>query len=136
MLPNGEPVTLTNDENRKLFTEFAPDGSRLTYTFINQNGSWDTWTVPVLGGAPRLWLPNASGLTWLGANQLVFSEIKMGMHMAVVAAAENLDELGLLRLELAQTGPEPRQPVDGASGSDLSHRDGRSQREDCPRYGV
>ena len=54
----------------------------------------------------------------------------------VVAAAEDLDELGLLRLELAQTGPEPRQPVDGASGSDLGHRCGRSQRGDCPRYGV
>ena len=89
MLPNGEPVALTHDDNRKLQPEFSPDGSRVAYTVIDQNGSWDTWTVPVLGGAPRLWLPNASGLTWLGADQLIFSEIKTGMHMAVVAAAEN-----------------------------------------------
>jgi eukaryotic-like serine/threonine-protein kinase len=92
MLPNGEPVALTHDNNRKLQTQFSPDGSHVVYTVIDQNGSWDTWTVPVLGGAPRLWLPNASGMTWLGGDQrdqLVFSEIKTGMHMAVVAAAEN-----------------------------------------------
>ncbi len=89
MLPNGEPVSLTHDDNRKLQPEFSPDGSRLVYTVIDQNGSWDTWTVPVLGGAPRLWLPNASGMTWRGADELVFSEIVTGMHMAVVAAAEN-----------------------------------------------
>jgi Tol biopolymer transport system component len=89
MLPNGEPVSLTHDENRKLQTEFSPDGSRVVYSAVDKNGSWDTWTVPVLGGQPRLWLPNASGLTWLGGDQLVFSEIKTGMHMAVVTAAEN-----------------------------------------------
>jgi predicted Ser/Thr protein kinase len=89
MLPNGEPVALTHDDKRKLQPEFSPDGSRVVYTVIDQNGSWDTWTVPVLGGAPRLWLPNASGLTWLSADQLLFSEIKTGMHMAVIAAPEN-----------------------------------------------
>jgi len=89
MLPNGEPVPLTHDGNRKLKPEFSLDGSLLAYTVIDQNGSWDTWTVPVLGGAARLWLPNASGLTWLTADQLIFSEIKTGMHMDVVAAAEN-----------------------------------------------
>jgi Tol biopolymer transport system component/predicted Ser/Thr protein kinase len=89
MLPKGEPVALTHDGTRKLQTNFAPDGSRVTYTVVNQSGSWDTWIAPVLGGAPRLWLPNASGLTWLGADQLVFSEIKTGMHMSVVTAAES-----------------------------------------------
>jgi Tol biopolymer transport system component len=89
VLPNGEPVALTRDENRKLFTEFAQDGSRVTYTVVSRSGSWDTWTTPVLAGAPRLWLPNASGLTWLDADRIVFSEIRTGMHMAVVAATES-----------------------------------------------
>ncbi len=89
LLPNGEPVALTHDDNRKLYTEFSPDGSRVSYTVISQNGSWDTWTISVLGGAPRLWLPNASGLAWLSSDHLVFSEIRTGVHMAVVAAAEN-----------------------------------------------
>ena len=38
----------------------------------------DTWTVPVLGGQPTLLLPNASGLTWITDQQILFSEIKAG----------------------------------------------------------
>lgn len=61
----------------------------------NRNGSptpvttdrrWDTWSLPVINGQPRLWL----SLTWFGKQQLLFSEIKNGdIHMAIVAAAEN-----------------------------------------------
>jgi len=89
MLPNGEPIALTHDGRPKGAPEFSPDGSRVAYTVIRPNWSFDTWTVPVLGGAPRLWLPNASGLTWLSGDELVFSEIRTGIHMAVVKAAEN-----------------------------------------------
>ena len=32
--------------------------------------------MPVLGGEPRLWLPNASGLVWIDKSKLLFSEIK------------------------------------------------------------
>jgi dipeptidyl aminopeptidase/acylaminoacyl peptidase len=46
--------------------------------------------VPVLGGEPRLWLPNASGLGWIGKSKLLFSEIKdQSMHMAIVTADES-----------------------------------------------
>src|SRR4029077_18768966 len=55
MLPSGEPVQLTHDNLSKFSPAFSPDGSRIAYTV-----PWDTWAVPVLGGEPRLWLPNAS----------------------------------------------------------------------------
>jgi Tol biopolymer transport system component len=41
--------------------------------------------VPVLGGEPRTLLPNSSSLSWIdGGKRLLFSEIKQGLHMAVV----------------------------------------------------
>src|SRR5262249_54096728 len=50
--------------------------------------AWETWEVPVLGGQPRRWLPNASGLSWMG-QKLLFSEIKRGIHMAIVTSEES-----------------------------------------------
>ncbi len=73
MLPSGEPVQLTHDNRPKMSPVFSPDGSRIAYTVP---GTWDTWAVPVLGGEPRLWLPNASGLGWIDKSKLLFSEIK------------------------------------------------------------
>ena len=67
---------------------FSPDGSRIAYTTVDANFNWDTWTVPVQGGEPRRWLRNASGLVWTGARKLLFSEIKEGIHMAIVQAEE------------------------------------------------
>ena len=51
LLPNGESVRLTNDAGRKYGPVFTPDGSRIAYTQVISS-SWDTWTVPVLGGRP------------------------------------------------------------------------------------
>ena len=53
------------------------------------SGEWDTWTVPVLGGQPVRLLPNASGLTWIGDHQVLFSEIKSGLHMGIVTATDS-----------------------------------------------
>jgi serine/threonine protein kinase/Tol biopolymer transport system component len=90
ILPDGEPRQLTHDGNIKLMPAFSNDGTHIAYTtYMNQDFSWDTWSVPVLGGEPQLWLKNASGLTWTGPQQLLFSEIKMGLHMGIVAATEN-----------------------------------------------
>ena len=86
-LPNGDAVRLTNDPRPKFGPVFTPDGSRVAYSVVD-NGSWDTWTVPVLGGEPTRVLPNASGLTWLTEGRLLFSEIKKGMHMGIVTATE------------------------------------------------
>ena len=87
MLPSGEPVQLTHDNRPKMSPVFSPDGSRIAYTVP---GTWDTWAVPVLGGEPRLWLPNASGLGWIDKSKLLFSEIKdQRQHMAIVTADES-----------------------------------------------
>jgi eukaryotic-like serine/threonine-protein kinase len=93
MLPDGQPVQLTNDGLNKMSPVFSPDGSRIAYTVVVDAGSvWDTWIVPVLGGQPRRWLPNASGLMWLDNRRVLFSEIKTGMHMALVTATESRGE--------------------------------------------
>jgi serine/threonine protein kinase len=87
LLPNGESVRLTNDADSKYAPVFTPDGSRIAYT--NASGTWDTWTVPVLGGQPTRLLPNASGLTWITDQRILFSEIKTGIHMGIVTSTES-----------------------------------------------
>lgn len=89
MLPQGEPIQLTHDGTVKGTPTFSPDGSRVAYTVA---GPWDTWVAPVLGGNGHLMLPNASGLTWVDDRHVLFSEIKSGMHMAVVTATESRAE--------------------------------------------
>ncbi len=86
LLPNGKPVQLTHDGIEKMSPVFSPDGSQVAYTVP---GHWDTWIVPTLGGDPRLMLPNGSGLTWIDAQHMLFSEIKQGRHMVIVSAMEN-----------------------------------------------
>ena len=90
MLPGGEPVQLTHDETYKMSPAFSPDGARIAYTAAGKTKQWDTWIVPVLGGEPRLWLPNASGLVWFDKSRLLFSEIKDNhLHMAIVTSEES-----------------------------------------------
>ncbi|HZQ55737.1 MAG TPA: protein kinase [Bryobacteraceae bacterium] len=91
LLPDGEAKQLTNEPDLKYAPVFTPDGSRIAYTLLKPGGSWDTWTVPVLGGQSTLLLPNASGLTWLSNKQVLFSEIKKGTgtHMGIVTSAED-----------------------------------------------
>jgi eukaryotic-like serine/threonine-protein kinase len=84
VLPDGDAVQLTHDETAKMSPEFSPDGSTIAYT----TGAWETWSVPVLGGTPRLMLPNAEGLTWIDPGHLLFSEFKTGIHMAAVTATD------------------------------------------------
>jgi serine/threonine protein kinase/Tol biopolymer transport system component len=92
MLPSGEPVQLTHDNRPKMSPVFSADGSRIGYTALDGRFGWDTWLVPVLGGTEQLWLPNASGLTWIDPQRLLFSEIKTGEHMAIVTATESRAE--------------------------------------------
>jgi serine/threonine protein kinase len=92
LLPDGEPKQLTADNLRKMSPIFSPDGSRIAYTALSPQSQYDTWVVPVLGGEPRLWLPNASGLIWSARNNILFSEIVdrlEGNHMKIVAAQES-----------------------------------------------
>ena len=87
-LPDGEPVQLTHDPRPKFAPAFTPDGSRITYSIVDfTTYEWNTFTMSVFGGQPRLLLRNAEGLTWISDRQILFSEIKTGMHMGVVTAA-------------------------------------------------
>jgi Tol biopolymer transport system component len=91
LLPEGEPVQLTHDETKiKLQPAFSPDGSRIAYGTSEQ--SWQTWVTPVLGGQPQLMLSNATGLSWIDAQHVLFSEIKTGSHLSVVTATESRSE--------------------------------------------
>ena len=86
LLPDGEPVQLTHDKRLKLGPTFSLDSSRIAYGAFDP---WETWEVPVFGGQPRLLLPNSSSLTWiLDGKHVLFSEIKQGLHMAIVTSDE------------------------------------------------
>lgn len=90
LLPSGDPMQLTHDSTEKMSPQFSPDGSSIAYTVANDTRfAWDTWVVPVLGGEPHLMMPNAEGLTWIGDKRLLFSEIKTGLHMAVMTASDS-----------------------------------------------
>jgi eukaryotic-like serine/threonine-protein kinase len=84
LLPNGEPIQLTHDGSTKVTPAFSPDGSQVAYTVAGRG--WDTWAVSVLGGQPRLVLPNATALSWIDNDRFLFSEILSGMHMGLVTA--------------------------------------------------
>src|SRR5579885_2731149 len=90
LLPNGEPVQVTNDPRLKYNVAFSPDGSRIACTVFEAGAAaWNTYTVSSLGGAPQLLLSNAAGLTWLDEDRLLFSAVKKGIHMGIVTASEN-----------------------------------------------
>jgi Tol biopolymer transport system component/tRNA A-37 threonylcarbamoyl transferase component Bud32 len=84
MMPDGQPVRLTNDTLPKMSPVFSPDGSRIAYTV-----PWDTWVVPVLSGEPKFMLKNASGLIWTGPRDVLSVEVRAGWHMVLVASTED-----------------------------------------------
>ena len=93
LLPDGEPVRLTNDDRFKMAPVFSPDGSRIAYTVVVPGGTWETWSVPVLGGDPQPMLANAAALTWIANDRILFSEIKRGVQMGVVTATEDRSDV-------------------------------------------
>jgi eukaryotic-like serine/threonine-protein kinase len=103
ILPDGQPVQLTHDNALKMSPAFSPDGSRIAYTREDNQFHWDTWVVPTLGGEPQPLLRNASGFVWTGPEHVLFSEIKRGVHMGIVAAREN--RIGAHDVYLPETEP-------------------------------
>ena len=95
LLPDGDPAQLTNDDlSKRGSPKFSPDGTRIAYAALRPGSGWDTWVVPVLGGQPRLFLKNASGLTWIEAgprqSRLLFSELTgRDQQMAIVSSTES-----------------------------------------------
>jgi serine/threonine protein kinase len=82
MPPGGEPTRLTHDGTAKLDPQFSPDGSRIAYSY----GVYSVNLVPVLGGPSQEILQNASAMTWVGDNRVMFSEIREGLHMGVITS--------------------------------------------------
>jgi len=89
----GEPKALTNDDVMKMEPRFSPEGTRITYTEALTDPAtafrFETWAVPVLGGAPQRLLSNAEGLTWIpraaGQPRVLFSELTgKGGQMSLV----------------------------------------------------
>jgi serine/threonine protein kinase len=94
LLPDGESKQLTFDSNVKYDPVFTPDASRVAYTVLSLTPSFDTWTVPVLGGTPARLMVNAAGLSWIGPDRVLFSEVMAGtaLHMGIVTAKESRAE--------------------------------------------
>ncbi len=90
VLPSGEAKRLTNDPRPKYHVAFSPDGSQIAYT-VAEPPQYATYTVSILGGEPQLFLSNAAGLNWLDQHQLLFSEIRSGVHMGIVTATVTRD---------------------------------------------
>jgi serine/threonine protein kinase len=81
-LPDGQPFQLTKTPLRKQTINFSQDGSRLYFTQIEGPFAWNTYELALLGGQePKLFLANATGLSWIGSDRLLFSTIGTGIHM-------------------------------------------------------
>ena len=90
VLPSGEPLQLTHDGLQKMVPVSLPRRLIASPTPSSPTSSPGTHGLfPVLGGEPRPWLPNASGLQWIDPTHLLFSEIKSGIHMALVTSTES-----------------------------------------------
>lgn len=97
LLPNGEPLQVTDDPRLKYNISFSPDGARIAYTVFEPGAAaWNTYTVSSLGGTPQLLLSNAAGLSWLDEHRLLFSAVESGIHMGIVTAKENRSEYHLV----------------------------------------
>ncbi len=93
-LPDGEPYPLTKSVLRKQTINFSPDGSRLYFTQIEGPFAWNTYELPLLGGQePKLFMANATGLSWIGSDRVMFSTIGTGIHMKLATSnASRTDE--------------------------------------------
>jgi Tol biopolymer transport system component len=81
-------VQLTNTRFNKHTLAFSPDGNRLYFTQIEGRFLWNTYEVSLHGGLqePRLVMRNTTGLTVVGKDRVLFSEIKEGIHMSLATS--------------------------------------------------
>jgi eukaryotic-like serine/threonine-protein kinase len=118
LLPDGEPVQLTNSDDFKMSPKFSPDGTNIAYSTASADFmSMDTWSVPVRGGPPRRLLTNAEGLTWVQQPNtqasappvVMFSELTgLGGQMSIVSSSE--------------TRTDPRNVYVPPGGDGMAHR--------------
>ncbi len=60
----GSLLQITHDANLESRPSWSPDGTTLAYARLNQQGLWDIWEIPALGGTPRRVILNAADPTW------------------------------------------------------------------------
>jgi eukaryotic-like serine/threonine-protein kinase len=91
LLPDGDPIQLTHGSGLIFAPAFTWDGTHVAYTAIDQQpgSTWDTWIVPITGGEPIRFLPNASGLTFIGPHTVMYSEFKIGLHLGLVTSLDD-----------------------------------------------
>ena len=81
-LPDGQPFQLTKTALRKQTISFSQDSSRVYFTQVQGPFAWNTYELPLLGGQePKLFMANATGLSWIGSDRVLFSTIRTGIHM-------------------------------------------------------
>src|SRR6266850_756886 len=81
-LPDGESFQLTKTAFRKQTINFSRDSSRVYFTQIEGPFAWNTYELPLLGGQePKLFMANATGLSWIGSDRVLFSTVRSGIHM-------------------------------------------------------
>jgi serine/threonine protein kinase/Tol biopolymer transport system component len=86
-LPDGDPVLLTRTPQRKQTLAFSLDGTRVFFTQVEGPFAWNTYEIPLLGaGNPKLFRANATGLTWVANDRVMYSAIKQGIHMALLTS--------------------------------------------------
>lgn len=103
LLPDGEPVQLTHDSREKMSPQFSSDGATIFYSVFEQK-EFNTWSVPVLGGEPRLLYRNTEGLTWIDSGHFLFSEFVSGIHMAIVTSTSTHEEIRQVYLPPRERG--------------------------------
>ncbi len=93
-LPDGEPFQLTKTSLRKQTINFSQDDTRVYFTQIEGPFAWNTYEVALLGGQqPKMFMANATGLSWIGGDRVLFSAIKTGIHMMLSTSnASRTDE--------------------------------------------
>jgi eukaryotic-like serine/threonine-protein kinase len=94
VLPDGEPFQLTKTAFRKQTIAFSRDGNRVFFTQVEGPFTWNTYELPLLGGQePKLFMANATGLSWIGSDRVLFSAIRTGIHMMLSTSnASRTDE--------------------------------------------
>jgi DNA-binding winged helix-turn-helix (wHTH) protein/Tol biopolymer transport system component len=92
VLPDGEPTRLVTPKGPIFGPVFTEDGTHVVYTEVGRpevGATWDTWSVPITGGEPTRVLPNASGLSFIGPHEVIYSEFKAGIHLGVVTSLDD-----------------------------------------------
>ena len=93
-LPNGEPLQLTKTTLRKQTISFSRDSGKLYFTQVEGPFAWNTYELPLLGAQePKLFLANATGLTWTANDRILYSTIQSGIHMKLATSNVSRTEM-------------------------------------------